>query len=509
MNNGTVTREMIVNLNKLLSGSDMNSTVKKIAYVDNLVAAYKPQETLDEGQKLACALGAISSDIPRGIGGIDLGDDEPTDYWLGVIWAIASLGWRLGKGFAKTWSKSSNRYTDEGFEAAWNAYDPNHPNPIGIGSVYKLAEIFRGKNTEASTPETAKSEPAKPNSGPLSLLSKFSVTGNSKQMRLQMLDDVFVMEGLGILGQWTTLYGSPNTGKTLITLWLLQEQINAGVIAGSKVFYVNADDTYRGAVDKIELAEQWGMQMLVPGHNRFKASHVLILMQKLAETGEARGIVLVLDTLKKFTDLMDKSAASAFGVTAREFVSAGGTLICMAHTNKHTDADGKGIYSGTSDIVDDSDCMYIIDKISNEGDEVSRIHTVEFTNNKARGDVATSAVFTYVRRTGETYNVLLKSVKRIKSAEATVVKKKAERNKQLEQDDEIIRAIRSNITRGVVTKSELVKAVMAGTAESRMQVKGALERWTGDDYDEGHRWSYKAGDHNKYSYSLTAPPSLS
>lgn len=272
---------------------------------------------------------------------------------------------------------------------------------------------------------------------------------------------------------------------------------------------MNADDTFRGAVHKIELAEQWGMKMLVPGHNDFKARLIPAIMEKLVESGEARGVVLVLDTLKKFADLMDKTAASAFGVTAREFVSAGGTLICLAHTNKHKDTEGKGIYSGTSDIVDDSDCMFVIDKLSAEGDDISKVHTVELTNKKARGDVSSSAMYTYVRRIGEPYSALLGSVKRIDSADTDMVKKAAERNKQLKQDDEIIKAITSSIRQGIVTKSELIQSAMADTAESRAKVKNGLERWTGDDYAKGHRWTYKAGDHNKFSYSLTTPPSNS
>ena len=99
----------------------------------------------------------------------------------------------------------------------------------------------------------------------------------------------------------------------------------------------------------------------------------------------------------------------------------------------------------------------------------------------------------------------MKSVKRIDSADTGMVKKAAERNKQLKQDDEIIKAITSSMRQGVVAKNELIEAVMAETAASRMRVKGVLERCTGDDYAEGHRWTYKAGDHNKFSYSLTTP----
>lgn len=324
-----------------------------------------------------------------------------------------------------------------------------------------------------------------------------------------MLADKFVMKEIGILGQWTAFYAAPNTGKTLLTLWLLQEQISAGVIDANKVYYVNADDTYRGAVDKTEIAERLSMQMLIPNMNEFKPSYIPILMQKLAETEEAKGVVLVLDTLKKFTDLMDKGAASAFGNIARGFVAAGGTLICLAHTNKHKDSEGKGIYSGTSDIVDDADCVYIINKISADGNDLSRVHTVEFNNIKARGDVDSTAAFTYTRSSGQEYSALLKTVQRISTSEAKTMRKKAEASEQLDQDDDVIQALTSSIRQGIVTKSELIQSAMADTAESRAKVKNGLERWTGDDYAKGHRWTYKAGDHNKFSYSLTTPPSNS
>ena len=55
----------------------------------------------------------------------------------------------------------------------------------------------------------------------LDRLHGFSITGSSQTMRQQMLDDMFVLKDIAILGQWTTLYAAPNTGKTLLTLCLL------------------------------------------------------------------------------------------------------------------------------------------------------------------------------------------------------------------------------------------------------------------------------------------------
>ena len=82
----------------------------------------------------------------------------------------------------------------------------------------------------------------------LDRLHGFSITGNSKSMRQQMLDDVFVLQDIAILGQWTTLYASPNTGKTLLTLWLLREALGELTVDGHYVFYVNADDSFKGTV---------------------------------------------------------------------------------------------------------------------------------------------------------------------------------------------------------------------------------------------------------------------
>ena len=166
-----------------------------------------------------------------------------------------------------------------------------------------------------------------------------------------------------MLGQWTTIYAAPNTGKTLLTLWLLKENLLSNNLDGDFVFYVNADDNFKGIVEKTELAEQWGFHIIAPNQKGFSTSQITELMVDLAETGEARGVIIILDTLKKFTDLMHKRDASEFGIISRSFISAGGTLICLAHTNKHKNAEGKSIYSGTSDIRDDSDCAFIIDKV--------------------------------------------------------------------------------------------------------------------------------------------------
>lgn len=123
----------------------------------------------------------------------------------------------------------------------------------------------------------------------LELLHQHSITGNSTELRQQMLEDIFVLPDIALLGQWTTIYAAPNTGKTLLTLWLLKENLLSNSLDGDFVFYVNADDNFRGIVEKTELAEQWGFHMIAPNQKGFSTAQITDLMVELAEIGEARG----------------------------------------------------------------------------------------------------------------------------------------------------------------------------------------------------------------------------
>ena len=336
-------------------------------------------------------------------------------------------------------------------------------------------------------------------------LRKFSVTGQSKELKQAMLNDVFIMDRIAILGQWTAIYAAPNTGKTLLTFWMLREQVKNGLIDAENVFYINADDHFRGMAEKVEIAESFDMGMFVPNLNEFTVDKTLPIMSNLAATGKARGTIFVLDTLKKFTDLMDKRVSSNFGRVAREFVTAGGSLIVLAHTNKHKNAEGKSIYSGTSDIVDDADCVFIIDKVGECEDLTGKKITVEFSKIKARGDVASTLGFTY-NKGCQSYLELLDSVKRIDEKGLEGTKLDIERKKKLEIDEDIIIAASQAIKAGINTKDALIKEIKKGTGDSTARVRKVIETRAGDDYAQGHRWEVKAGEHNSKIFSVLPTP---
>ena len=480
-------------------------------------------ETDENVGKLRDALSYISSNVPHGKGEIiDDHGDFVDGYWLAIVWAIASLGWDSGEQVARDWSATSDRYIDEGFNAAWYAYyDKQEGGSITVNSLFRLAMEFGWVNSPFEVveggfihedadlePIDAAASAEAVQGGPLGRLKGFSITGRSSDLRQQMLDDKFVLDQIAILGQWTNLYAAPNTGKTLLTLTMLRDQIRANVICGEQVFYVNADDTYRGMVEKLEIAESIGLQMLVPNQQGFVVSNIVDLMTDLAIANEAANVVIVLDTLKKFTDLMDKRVASQFGNIARGFVAAGGTLITLAHTNKHKDSQGKSIYSGTSDITDDGDCFYIIDKIGVDKGFGTERYTVEFTNDKNRGDVAGTVGFSFEKRVGETYADLLDSVKRLSSGEIERSKVAKEVQAELDDDADLIAAVADCLGAGINTKSAIVKKVRESTGDSNDKVRKLMAKRTGTFYELGHRWTVIKGANNAQFYQVLPPPSV-
>jgi hypothetical protein len=338
---------------------------------------------------------------------------------------------------------------------------------------------------------------------PSEILRSYSATGQSEDLRKKMLEDGFVLKDLAILGQWTTFYAAPNTGKTLLTLWLIDERIKEKKINPNDVFYVNVDDTYKGGVEKIELAEVSGFHMLIPNVNGFNKNELFAIIGDLVKSDEANGKIIILDTLKKFTDIMDKKGASDFGEKVRNFISAGGTLICLAHTNKHKDADGKSIFSGTADIVDDTDCAFIIEDLGRSDGDFGEVETrVEFRNIKARGDVAEKMAFTYMKAQGGDYTSLFDSVERLSERDVAKAKQKTQIEREHKRDSDVIDSIKQYIHESELGKTELVNKVHEDTMVSKSKVQKILKRWEGKNPEKGHLWRCEKRDKNLVVYFL-------
>lgn len=331
-------------------------------------------------------------------------------------------------------------------------------------------------------------------------LDRYSLRGRSGDVERNVADQVFVLEPIALAGQLTAFYAEPNTGKTLITLYLLIEAIRRGRVDPDKAYYFNADDDANGLLTKLLIAEEYGFHMLADGYRGLSTTGFVDLLREMVEDDQARGIVVVLDTLKKFFDLMDKKHASAFLKVARQFVVKGGTIIGLAHTNKHPGPGGRPVYAGTTDVRDDSDCVFTLRQIDAAPGGLEK--TVVFENIKRRGNVATEAGFRYSIEGGITYSELLASVRPFQTQELVVLKQiEATRT-----DADLIAVVEACVGDGINTKMRLADAVAERAKVSKRTAIRIIEKYTGDVPAE-HRWTFCVRARGAKVYRLIGSPS--
>jgi hypothetical protein len=328
-------------------------------------------------------------------------------------------------------------------------------------------------------------------------LDAYLINDSLAEMRAQMLADVFVLDGIALLGQLTVIYAKPNAGKTLTTIYMLKESIKAGRIKGKDVYYVNADDSGSGLTVKGEIAVKYGFGMVSPGYKGFESDHLVKHLKQMIVDDTARGKIVVLDTLKKFTDLMHKTKGTEFMKVAREFTLKGGTMIMLAHANKNRGGDGKIVAGGTSDISDDADCVYLLDEVS----KTATTKTVIFENAKKRGNNLQELSFSYAL-SSENYGELLESVKALDFDTIQQTKKEVLTHAKLEKDKHAIEAITDAINQGNHKQLDVLKYAMKTWGISQRQSRNVLDEYTGEKISNSSLWRVQAGEKNSKIYYL-------
>ena len=274
-----------------------------------------------------------------------------------------------------------------------------------------------------------------------------------------------------------------NTGKTLIVLYLIIEATKKAMLDPAKLYYINMDDNSSGLIDKARLSHEYGFHMLADGHKKFAADEFRFAMEEMIENNSASGVVVVIDTLKKFVNTMNKEASSDFARVVRQFVLRGGTVIALSHVNKNPGADGKVKYTGTTDIVDDFDCAYTLQTVPGQADTSQKL--VEFSNIKRRGDVAETAAYSYSTQRGLSYNELLTSVQEVDPDQVEPLKQAAE----LASDAPVVAAVEACIAEGINTKMKMADAVSKRAGVSTRIALKVIEKYTGEDANV-HYWRF-------------------
>ena len=262
---------------------------------------------------------------------------------------------------------------------------------------------------------------------PLDALRAISGTNQLEKMRAMMDEATYVIPGMVISGTVTQFFAMPNGGKTLFVIRSLIDAIQEGRVKGSDVFYINEDDPFRGFLKKSEIAAKYGFSMVSSDRSNDEAirdaASVLRIILSAAHGDNVQDKVFVFDTLKKFTDLMNKEQLKTFFKAQRVITAKGGTVILLGHANKHL-VDGKRIFEGMGDIKADIDVQYAIYGLSERTDSNQ---VIKFVNEKDRGDVVMERTMQYTKTQGCTYEELLFSLSVADDSEVARLEQEARR----------------------------------------------------------------------------------
>lgn len=409
------------------------------------------------------------------------------DVWIKVLMGIfhETAGSAEGLQLAIDWSSRGKTFKGaDDVKTHWQSFRLDFPNPVTKATLFALAaESVMNEPFEVVPIEVCDASAASVQA-PLALvpatavpvLARYSLRGMAAEIEREMIEEVPFLGNLALMGQASVIFAAPNTGKTLITLHLLMEDIKHGRLDPAKLYYVNVDDSGKGLAAKLHAQDEYSFNMLVNGRRGFKKDALPGYLTEMTTKGTAKGVVVVLDTLTKFVDTMDKARSREFSDVVREFVGAGGTLIALAHVNKKLDAEGKPTPAGTTDIRDNFDCAHIMWAPLDQPD--GELRFVELECIKGRScSIPDRPVYKYVKGQVGSYTERLLTVAAVEPEDFLTV----QREQRIFADAVLIEAAKACIAEGIVQKITLSKAIAEKTGATGREAVRLLERYTGTD----------------------------
>lgn len=295
----------------------------------------------------------------------------------------------------------------------------------------------------------------------------------------------WVVPNLVIEGHVIALCAEPNAGKTTLSMALAVEMASKNY----EVFYINADISASDARHAIQQAQSGGFKLLLPD---FKAGKSLDKIRNELERVslsdlDLTGCVFIIDTLKKFVDMIDKGSNKSFNMLLRRLAAKNATTMVLCHTNKHKDANGQLIFEGTGDLRADVDELIYLEVADSEGNRL-----ITTRPDKVRG------VFRPL-----TYRI--DADRNITQLPETLdVGAINYQNEQLKNDDSTIKAIGQYLEKNRWGNQKSILNALLNYGHPERVIKGVLKKFSDrSDADLPILWTTKRGNGKEVIYYPT------
>lgn len=305
---------------------------------------------------------------------------------------------------------------------------------------------------------------------PLEALMRFAVTDEQVEA---MTATRMIWRDIIASSHMAAWVAPANGGKTALATHA------AGELAGDeyKVFYFQEDASAGDLPALFAHAKTHGYKLLNSTLAGCVPEEQIKVLRDLAKGGsDLAGIVIFMDTLKKFTDLMSKGGARTFFQLMRALTQRGATIVLLGHTNKHRGIDGKLIFEGVGDVRSDVDELLYIEATDKDP---TGIVTLTMKPDKVRC-IVKETTFRLDTRTMEVQalNHVI-DVGAIRDAE-----------QRRKEDAELIAVIQRLLSDGGMPHTKLVDMARSANGAKKSHIADVIERYaaTGDD-DNGALWN--------------------
>ena len=191
----------------------------------------------------------------------------------------------------------------------------------------------------------------------------------------KMMDACFLIPNMIVQGHMAAYVAPGNAGKTTIFVYLCEKLASQGV----DIQYINVDGSPSDLKRHYQHAAKHGYRVIAPDATEggLSCTDVIKRFRISVEQGiDLSGTVFILDTLKKFIDVIDKKQSKELYRMLRSLtVKCGATVCLLGHVNKHRGKDGNHVFEGTGDLRNDLDEMIYLESFKNPQNNTLEVHT--------------------------------------------------------------------------------------------------------------------------------------